>query len=228
MLDFMYGLVRQLLTMSYKTTASQATISLINSVLKEYLPQPPNPQPTYPSPASPSPALIPPRGRRTKRTSIFGALLRPPYNPQTPILDSVSTSPTSAHPNHALIHAQMYAMGDKYLTPDLKSHAKLSFPESVRDISVASLCETITEVYTSTPETDRGLRDMVLDAVIADPNKKIRNKEVKEIAIEIVPQFGYELLERAFGSTNIVDSCTYSVTPTGVYDRANSYNGQLR
>jgi hypothetical protein len=215
MLDFMYGLVRQLLTMPYKTTASQATISLINSVLKEYLPQPPNPQPTYPqstyptliypqttypSPASSSPALIRPRRQRTKRTSIFGALLRPPYNPQTPILDSVSTSPTSAHPNHALIHAQMYAMGDKYLTPDLKSHAKLSFPESVRDISVASLCEAITEVYTSTPETDRGLRDMVLDAVIADPNKKIRNEEVKKIAIEIVPQFGYELLERAFGS----------------------------
>jgi hypothetical protein len=185
MLDFMYGLVCQLLALPYKAMASQATISLINSALKEYLPQP-----TYQSPtlsafrAQPAP----------------GTQLRPSFIPQTAISASVSTSPTSAHQNHALIHAQMYAMGEKYLIPDLKSHAKLSFSESIPYISGASLCEVITEVYTSTPETDRGLRDIVLDAVVRDLNEKMRNKGLKKIAIEMVPQFGYELLERALGS----------------------------
>ena len=59
-------------------------------------------------------------------------------------------------------------------------------------------------MYTSTPETDRGLRDIVIDAVATDLNEKMRNKELKKIAIEIVPQFGYELLERAFGETNSI------------------------
>jgi hypothetical protein len=118
----------------------------------------------------------------------------------------------------------MYAMGEKYLTPDLKSHAKLLFSQSVHHISVASLCKVITEVYTSTPETDRGLRDMVIDAVVIDLNEKIRNKELKKIAIEMVPQFGYELLERAFGSTNFIDPGAYRVEPKAVYERANSYD----
>ena len=89
---------------------------------------------------------------------------------------------------------------------DLKSHAKLSFSESIPYISGDWLCEVITEVYTSTPETDRGLRDMVLDEVVNDLSRKMRNQGLKKIAIEMVPQFGYELLERAFGSTNIIDS----------------------
>ena len=287
MLDFMYGLVRQLLILPYKATAPQATTSQINSALKEYLPkstypspasshsrrqystqpthpqpaypssaspspalnpsigqylpQPPYPQPTYPSSAlpppalnpfrrksgrqkllqptypqptypsfaSPSPALNPYSGHRVKGASLSGARLDHSFIPQTAISDPVSTSPPSAHQNHALIHAQMYAMGEKYLTPDLKNHAKLSFSESIRYISVASLCEVITEVYTSTPETDRGLRDIVLDTAVIDLNEMMRNKELKKIAIETVPQFGYELLEKAFGGTEIIDYSCY-------------------
>jgi hypothetical protein len=79
----------------------------------------------------------------------------------------------------------MYAMGEKYWIPDLKNHAKLLFPESIRYVSEASLCEVITEVYASTPETDRGLRDLVLDAVVKDLNEKMRNKELKKIALEV-------------------------------------------
>ena len=228
MLDFMYGLVRQLLILPYKATAPQATTSQINSALKEYLPQP-----TYPPSASPSPALQYSRSRPSERPSPQHTYQQPTYqqptnqqptyppsalNPyrdqqfsgypfilQAAISDSVSTSPNSAHQNHALIHAQMYAMGEKYLTPDLKNHAKSSFSESIRYISVASLCEVITEVYASTPETDRGLRDMVLDTAVIDLKEMMRNKELKKIAIEMVPQFGYELLERVFGGTNIQD-----------------------
>jgi hypothetical protein len=101
----------------------------------------------------------------------------------------------------------MYAMGEKYWIPDLKNHAKLLFPESIRYVSEASLCEVITEVYASTPETDRGLRDLVLDAVVKDLNEKMRNKELKKIALEVAPQFGYELLERAFGGPDF-DQCS--------------------
>jgi hypothetical protein len=209
MLDFMYGLVRQLLILRSKATASQATISQINSALKEYLPQPTYQLPVYPSSASPSPALNPSRGHPAKSVSHFPAKPGHSFIPQTAVSDPVSASPTSAHQNHALIHAQMYAMGEKYLTPDLKSHAKSSFSESIRYISVASLCEVIKEVYASTPETDRGLRDIVLDAVVVDLNEKMRNKELKKISIEVVPQFGYELLERAFGGPNIVDPYRY-------------------
>jgi hypothetical protein len=197
MLDFMYGLVRQLLILPYKATAPQSTTSQINSALKEYLPKP-----TYPSSASPSPALNPPRGQPANIDRYRNRHRRE----RDRYFNSVSTSPTSAHQNHALIHAQMYAMGEKYLTPDLKNHAKLSFSESIRYISVASLCEVITEVYASTPETDRGLRDIVLDTAIIHLREMMRNKELKKIAIEMVPQFGYELLERAFEGTNVKGS----------------------
>jgi hypothetical protein len=110
----------------------------------------------------------------------------------------------------------MYAMGEKYLIPGLKNHAKLLFSKSMPYIPLASMCEVITEVYTSTPEIDRGLRDIVLDAVVIGLNEKIRNKELKKIALEVAPQFGYELLERALGSLDIIDS--YGSRATVEYD----------
>jgi hypothetical protein len=92
----------------------------------------------------------------------------------------------------------MYAMGEKYLIPDLKKYAESSFSESMRHVSAASLCEVITEVYASTPESDRGLRDKVLEMAFNDIREMMPNKEFKKVAIEMVPQFGYELLQSIF------------------------------
>jgi hypothetical protein len=56
------------------------------------------------------------------------------------------------------------------------------------------------------PKTDRGLRDTVLDAEVIDLDEKMWNKDYRRL-IEMVLQFGYKLLERAFGSTNIILTC---------------------
>ena len=62
----------------------------------------------------------------------------------------------------ALIHAQVYALREKYIALGLKNLAKSQFTEIVQHLSNADLA-TITEyVYKSTHEQDRGLRDIVL------------------------------------------------------------------
>lgn len=54
----------------------------------------------------------------------------------------------------------MYAMGDKYDMQGLKLKAKENFVESLPSCA-GDFTAAIPVVYTSTPDTDRGLRDYV-------------------------------------------------------------------
>lgn len=67
-------------------------------------------------------------------------------------------------PEEMFLHIQMYALGDKLLINHLKSHAKLHF------FRVAShhwqgpdFLVAMRMVYDSTPESDTGLRDVVVE-----------------------------------------------------------------
>ncbi|KAI1754003.1 BTB/POZ protein [Xylaria castorea] len=74
--------------------------------------------------------------------------------------DGVSTS---------LFDAKVYSIADRYLIPKLKDYSKTKFETAVSRIPLtanflACLCAVSSEVYCSTPEPDRGLRDIVVEA----------------------------------------------------------------
>ena len=106
--------------------------------------------------------------------------------------------PGSIPGNPSLIHAQMYGMGDKYLIPDLKTYARQLFKQAFSTQEGVLMGDTVIEVYSSTPENDRGLRDIVLETLLANPNSPFRDAGFRTAAIDVVPKFGFDLLGRMF------------------------------
>jgi len=93
-----------------------------------------------------------------------------------------------------LVHALMYALGEKYFIPGLKDLAKRYFSETVVLQSGASLGTSIHEVYTTTPDSDRGLRDIVLSFTRCHITRLLQDSEFCRLAVE-VPSFDFELLQ---------------------------------
>ncbi|VUC32711.1 unnamed protein product [Clonostachys rosea] len=88
---------------------------------------------------------------------------------QTPVqLSQASRPQASATPTHLVLHAQVYALGEKYGIPGLKALAATKFKNEVdqhwhsQDFLLA-----LKEVYSSTVDHDRSLRDIVVQAVSA-------------------------------------------------------------
>lgn len=103
-------------------------------------------------------------------------------------------------PNRGVLHAQMYAMGDKYDISTLKAYSLTRFRRVIATqshMSVTDLATSITEAYETTPDSDRGLRDVVLDVAGKNVVKLARDDAFSRMAIDI-PRFGYELLQRQY------------------------------
>lgn len=64
-----------------------------------------------------------------------------------------------------LILLQLYRVADEYIVPNLKIEAKHRFGRDV-DASSKDFHDIVDFVYASTPEADRGLRDIVVQAAI--------------------------------------------------------------
>jgi len=84
--------------------------------------------------------------------------------------DSKKQQQPPVYINALSTHAQMYALGDKYAIPALSSDAATKFSISVGNASIAGpfpqwlvseMLKAVPDIYTSTPETDRELRDKV-------------------------------------------------------------------
>ena len=97
------------------------------------------------------------------------------------------------------VHAQMYSLGDKYDLPGLKKEALRRF---INDIAIPgdkkretlTLLSVIPTVYTTTPESDRGLRDLVARHIFQ--RYKIASKLfIKELDTALkVPQFARDIV----------------------------------
>jgi hypothetical protein len=76
---------------------------------------------------------------------------------------------TSCESNLSL-HARVYALAEKYEIPALKDLAKNKFEmEMACYFDSPDLADIIEEVYCSTIDSDRGLRDVILDAFSKHP-----------------------------------------------------------
>lgn len=96
--------------------------------------------------------------------------------------------------SHLLLHTRVYALAEKYDIPSLKALAKRKF-----EIAMAcyydspEFADAIEEVYCSTIDSDRGLRDTVLEAFKSHP-QLVNTQDVYEV-IQDTPSLAMELFK---------------------------------
>ncbi|THX59129.1 hypothetical protein D6D06_02360 [Aureobasidium pullulans] len=95
-------------------------------------------------------------------------------------------------------HARMYAMGDKYGIPGLKALAKMKFEEATK-YTYAGLVKAIRIVYTSTVDSDVGLRQIIVTklhstGVTSSLGKPGIDQNIKELS-----ELAYALLRKQVG-----------------------------
>ena len=118
--------------------------------------------------------------------------------PATPASPSVSTptpirTPVLRKPN-LVLHAKIYALGEKYEIRDLKALAfqKFSF-EILKHHSSSSFREAAWVAYTSTVDGDRGMRNVVIDTVVK--HRYLLQQEAFQQVVKET-ELGFDLLMR--------------------------------
>ena len=97
------------------------------------------------------------------------------------------------------VHAQMYSLGDKYDLPGLKNEAVRRFKEDVkipgdRKSETLTLLSVVPTVYTTTPDSDRGLRNLLVQHIFERYNTASKHfVEELDTALE-VHQFARDII----------------------------------
>lgn len=157
------------------------------SMAGNYVPE----TPATPPPASPTMEL--PEGKTRS----------PKVRPQTPPpdLDADSASEGSEYSeheeepeSHLLQHTRVYALAEKYDIPSLKQLAKNKFEMAMACwYDSPEFADAIEEVYCSTIDSDRGLRDVVLETFKCHP-QLASTQDVYEV-IKDTPTLAMELFK---------------------------------
>lgn len=94
--------------------------------------------------------------------------------------------------SHLLAHTRVYALAEKYDIPALKTLAKAKFEMSLACFyDSPQFPDAIEEVYYSTIDSDRGLRDVVIQAFRSHP-QLASTRDVFEV-IKETPALAFEL-----------------------------------
>ncbi|KAI9657325.1 MAG: hypothetical protein M1821_003005 [Bathelium mastoideum] len=97
-----------------------------------------------------------------------------------------------------VLHAKVYAIADKYDIPGLKELARRKFEAQVaQHWDATEFPDALEEVYCSTIDTDRGLRDVVLQAFRENP--RLAMKAEVEAAVRDLAPLAFELYKVASG-----------------------------
>jgi uncharacterized protein YihD (DUF1040 family) len=97
-------------------------------------------------------------------------------------------------------HAKMYAMGDKYGIPGLKSLARTKFNEALQ-YTGAGLVKAMRITYTSTVDLDKDLRLVIVDTLHGNMSICLNTPEVDR-AIKELPELAHALLRQMHGLSN--------------------------
>ena len=73
------------------------------------------------------------------------------------------TKNETSYANFLELHAGVYATAEKYEVPDLKKLAVTKFRNDIVSSKKISPLPAIRLIYSSTPSSDRGFRDVILD-----------------------------------------------------------------
>ena len=101
--------------------------------------------------------------------------------------------------NPLSFHILMYSLADRLLVHGLKALSKENVArELVRQLNVHSFPQAIFEIYNSTPENDRGLRDLAVKVTL-NHLSTLRKASGTAVAafqddlLKSIPQFSYDL-----------------------------------
>lgn len=114
--------------------------------------------------------------------------------------DAQSTSSMDADTEsaHLIIHAKVYAIAEKYAINGLKVLARRKFSSQVKEhLSSEELPLAMQEVYESTVDSDRGLRDIVIQTFRANPD--IARRADVETIVKETPNLAWELFRVGWG-----------------------------
>ncbi|EMD95154.1 hypothetical protein COCC4DRAFT_149313 [Bipolaris maydis ATCC 48331] len=114
-------------------------------------------------------------------------------------LESVEFEPESEIQSaHLVAHAKVYAIAEKYGIAGLKALARSKFVDQI-DLHLASpeFPEACQEAYESTFHSDRGLRDVIIQAFRANPSLSLRPDV--EMMVRETPGLAFELFRMASG-----------------------------
>lgn len=96
--------------------------------------------------------------------------------------------------SHLVLHTRVYALAEKYDIPSLKQLAKSKFEMAMACFyDSPDFAEAIEEVYCSTIDSDRGLRDVVLEAFKNHP--QLANTQDVYQVITDTPSLAFELFK---------------------------------
>ncbi|KAK3719924.1 hypothetical protein LTR37_004047 [Vermiconidia calcicola] len=148
------------------------------------------------SPTTPSEGRISP-------DLVEGKVRSPKSRSQTPPLvhdddsdyESAEEEDELAQPaSHLTMHTRVYALAEKYDIPSLKQLAKTKFEmEMACYYDSPEFAEAIEEVYCSTIDSDRGLRDVVLETFTCHP--QLANTQDVFTVIKDTPSLALELFK---------------------------------
>ena len=94
---------------------------------------------------------------------------------------------------NTLMHAKMYALGEKYGIPTLKTLARTKFATAATYAwNHSDFARTIQTVYCTTPDDDTGLREIVVQTMLAHKDVLCKKKDIEE-AIMSVDKLSYGL-----------------------------------
>ena len=111
-----------------------------------------------------------------------------------PIVNDDAQSWKSPHQ----LHAAMYALGDKYDLAVIKDAAKLKYFSQISRSGIKDLLnfiESIPIVYSSTPDSDRQLRDAIVKKAVSHPDHFLQPRvkpSFQKVLVE-VPEFNWDL-----------------------------------
>ena len=99
----------------------------------------------------------------------------------------------------ANFHALVYAAGDFYGLPFLKQEAQKKFQavtEEGEAYGADSCFLAAHTVYTSTPENDRGLRNIVVNIINRHIERVINLEETNQLILKSIPDLSYDLVHQ--------------------------------
>lgn len=96
--------------------------------------------------------------------------------------------------SHLVMHTKVYALAEKYDIPSLKQLAKRKFEmEMACNFDSPEFADAIEEVYCSTVDSDRGLRDIVLETFKCHP--QLASTQDVFTVIQDTPSLALELFK---------------------------------
>lgn len=107
---------------------------------------------------------------------------------------------------NTIMHAKMYALGSKYGIKSLKDVALGKFKEAAMYAwNHGDFVEAIGIVYSTTPDGDKGLRDIVT-RVLLDHSQVISGKQAVEACIRGIDGLAYDLWKASSANANMATS----------------------